>query len=150
MRAWIVFLCIVYLSQPGILLAKGDPYIGGLRNVRGKGMIERGQQRLVAKNGIKIRLNDVLVTGKNGAMGVIFNDGTRISLGPDSRIEITKYLYQPAHEEYGLILKMMYGTAYFISGAIGKAAPESVRFRTPVAIIGTRGTAFLAKVAPKN
>jgi hypothetical protein len=33
----------------------------------------------------------------------------------------------------------------YISGLIGKLAPESVRFETPVASIGIRGTCFAVK-----
>ncbi len=34
----------------------------------------------------------------------------------------------------------------YISGLIGKLAPESARFETPVATIGIRGTRFAVKV----
>jgi len=41
---------------------------------------------------------------------------------------------------------MLKGTAAFVSGIIGKLAPESVRFETPVATIGLRGTRFAVRI----
>jgi hypothetical protein len=38
------------------------------------------------------------------------------------------------------------GTLSYLSGLIGKLAPESARFETPVASIGIRGTRFAMKV----
>ena len=149
-RVVALVICLVVLTWPMAAFSGENGFIGGLRNVRGNAVVQRGEKKLTAKDGLRIRLNDVLITGRDGTMGVIFEDNTRISLGPNSKLTITKYLYQPAHEKYGFISRMIRGTAYFISGAIGKASPESVKFETPVATIGTRGTAFLAKVVPEH
>ncbi len=150
MRRVILVVCLVILTWPITAFSGESDFIGGLRNVRGNAVVQRGEKKLMAKDGLRIRLNDVLVTGRDGTMGIIFKDNTRISLGPDSKLTVTKYIYQPAQEKYGFISRMVRGTAYFISGAIGKASPESVKFKTPVATIGTRGTAFLAKVVPEK
>ena len=148
MRKGVLLLCFLSLIWPMVAMAGEDGFIGGLRNVHGTAMVQRGEKQLTAKDGLRIRMNDILITGKDGSLGVIFKDNTRISLGPDSKLTVTRYVYQPAQEKYGFVSRMVRGTAYFISGAIGKASPESVKFKTPVATIGTRGTAFLAKVVP--
>ncbi|RUA01312.1 MAG: hypothetical protein DSY89_04810 [Deltaproteobacteria bacterium] len=148
MRIFIVLTCIVGLVLPVAALAE-DAFIGGLRNVQGTATVIRGQQKIPAENGTRIHLNDILVTGEDGALGVVFKDDTRISLGPDSQITITRFVYQPAQEKYGFISKMIRGTASYVSGAIGKKSPETVKFKTPVATIGIRGTAFLARVEPE-
>jgi hypothetical protein len=41
---------------------------------------------------------------------------------------------------------MLKGTAVYLSGIIGKLSPQSVRFETPNATIGIRGTKMLVKV----
>jgi len=150
MKRVVMFFCVFGLLWPVAAWPGGEGFIGGLRKVHGTATVRRGEKELPAKDGLRIRMNDVLVTGKDGSMGVIFNDNTRISLGPESRLTVTKFVYQPAREKYGFISRLVQGTAYFISGAIGKASPESVKFKTPVATIGTRGTAFLAKVVPEQ
>ena len=146
---WIFYVWAFVLVMPGAVFPGESGFIGGLRKVRGEAVVLRGEKRIAAKDGMKIKLNDILITGHKGTMGVIFMDNTRISIGPDSKLTITKYIYQPSQERYGFIARMIRGTAYFISGAIGKVSPGSVKVKTPVATIGTRGTAFLAKVVPE-
>jgi len=41
---------------------------------------------------------------------------------------------------------MARGVMAFVSGSIAKLSPDAVRIETPVAILGVRGTQFLAKV----
>jgi hypothetical protein len=45
-----------------------------------------------------------------------------------------------------MVITMLKGTASYLSGIIGRQSPESVRFKTPEATIGIRGTQFLVKV----
>jgi hypothetical protein len=40
------------------------------------------------------------------------------------------------------------GTLDFVSGMLGKLAPESVSVETPTGVIGMRGTHFVVNVAP--
>lgn len=148
MRILIILICIAGLLIPATAPG-GEDFVGGLRNVRGTVMVNRGEQQIPAKDGLRVCLNDVLITGKDGSMGVVFKDDTRISLGPDSKMMITNFVYQPAQQKYSFITQMIKGTASYVSGAIGKASPDAVKFKTPVATIGIRGTAFLAKVEPE-
>ena len=45
-----------------------------------------------------------------------------------------------------LVVKMASGVMAFVSGSIAKLSHDAVRIETPVAILGVRGTQFLAKV----
>ena len=146
MRKITMLIAIMGLLLPHTVLAAD--FIGGLRNVQGTGMVYRGDQEIAAQDGIRVQLNDILVTKEDGSMGVVFKDDTRISLGPNSKMTVTQYVYAPTQQNYGFITRMIRGTAAYISGAIGKSSPESVKFQTPVATIGIRGTTFLAKVEP--
>jgi hypothetical protein len=125
-----------------------DQDIGGLRKVKGSASIERTGQVMAAKPGMPIRQNDVLVTGPDGSLGVIFKDNTTISLGPDSRLVVSEFVFKPEQKEFSFIIKMIKGTASYLTGIIGKLSPESVKFKTPKATVGIRGTKFLVKVDP--
>ncbi len=149
MRKPIILICLLGLLIPVAAAAGEENFIGGLRNLSGSVRVMRGAQEMMVENGFRVHLNDTLITGKDGAVGVVFKDNTRISLGPDSKLTITQFVYSPAKKEYGLVTKMIKGTASYISGAIGKASPDQVKFKTPVATIGVRGTTFVAKVAPQ-
>ncbi len=146
MKPGYILLALVGLLLPSTLLA--NDFIGGLRNVKGGGVVIRGSEEIAAANGVHIQLDDILITQGDGSMGVVFKDDTRISLGPNSKMTVTEFVYSPAQQKFGFITKLIKGTASYVSGAIGKSSPEAVKFETPVATIGIRGTTFLAKVEP--
>lgn len=130
--------------------AAAEEYIGGLRNVTGEASVLRDGKNIPAEHGLRICAGDELITGADGAMGIIFNDNTRISLGPGSRLAVNSYVFEPAKGGFDMLLDMIRGTASYISGTMAKLAPESVRVQTPTAVIGVRGTSFLVKVDPEN
>jgi len=78
MRILTFLICIAGLLIPATALG-GEDFIGGLRNVRGTAMVKWGEEQIQAKDGLRIHLNDVLITEKDGALGVVFKDDTRIS-----------------------------------------------------------------------
>ena len=144
----ILLLLFVVLLAPSSAFAQN--FIGGLRKVTGAGTIIRDGQQIIAKDGLRIKVGDKIITGPNGALGIIFNDNTRISLGPDSEINIDTYAFEPAQGMFSFFTDLVQGTASYISGAIGKLSPDSVKFKTPTAVVGIRGTSFLVKVAAKE
>jgi hypothetical protein len=143
----LVILLFLLFTPPAIF---AQEFVGGLRKVTGLGTIIRDGQQIIAKDGIRIKMGDKLITGKNGALGVIFTDNTRISLGANSEIHIDQYAFQPTQGKFAFLTELIQGTASYISGAIGKLSPKAVKFKTPTAIVGVRGTRFLVKTAPKD
>jgi len=59
---------------------------------------------------------------------------------------IDEFVFAPHQGEFSLVIKMLKGTAAYLSGLISKLSPESARFETPSASIGIRGTKFAVKV----
>jgi hypothetical protein len=116
--------------------------IGVVRNSTGTATVTRGDQALPAVAGTKLLAGDTLSTGFDGSMGVILRDNSTLSLGPGSTLVIRSFLYSPQEGKLGLLARISSGTMAYISGLIGKLAPQSVRFDTPVATIGIRGTYF--------
>ena len=116
--------------------------IGVVRNSTGTASITRGDQALPAVPGAKLHAGDTLSKGFDGSMGVILRDNSTLSLGPGSTLVIRSFLYSPREGKLGLLARISSGTMAYISGLIGKLAPQSVRFDTPVATIGIRGTYF--------
>jgi len=82
-------------------------------------------------------------------MGVAFSDETLLSLGPESVLVVDQYVFAPRQGKFSIVLKMLRGTAAYLSGLISKLTPESAHFETPSASIGIRGTHFVVKVEEK-
>ncbi|OGP62929.1 MAG: hypothetical protein A2V65_12175 [Deltaproteobacteria bacterium RBG_13_49_15] len=139
-----IFILAPLTIQANVLF--GEEFIGGLRNAKGTCSIERNGVDIPAQNGFKILQNDILKTGPNGSIGVIFKDNTRISMGPDSRIVMSRYVFEPDQNRFSFLAKIVKGSLSYISGSLGKLSPESVAVETPTATVGIRGTRFLLKI----
>jgi hypothetical protein len=79
-------------------------------------------------------------------MGVTFIDNTTLSLGENSRITLTKVVFNPDKGDFAFVTYLLRGTFMFVSGSIAKLRPEAVNILTPTATIGIRGTRFLVEV----
>jgi hypothetical protein len=123
-----------------------SPTIATVQKVSGMAAIVRQGQTISATIGLEIWENDTLRTGPDGSIGVIFNDDTLLSLGPGSALVIDKFVFAPREGKFSIVLRMIRGTAAYLSGLISKLAPDSAHFETPTASIGIRGTKFVVKV----
>ncbi len=123
-----------------------SPTIATVQKVSGTAVIVRQGLTIPATAGLQIWENDALRTGPDGSMGVKFNDDTLLSLGPTSALVIDEFVFAPREGKFSIVLRMIRGTAAYLSGLISKLAPNSAHFETPTASIGIRGTKFVVKV----
>jgi hypothetical protein len=140
----VIFATFAVLT-PGFAAAAQDT-IGIVRNLAGEATLTRGGEVIPAAVGMKLLVGDTLMTGANGSMGVILRDNSTLSIGPGSSLVVRNFLFAPAKGKFGLLVHLSRGTMAYLSGLIGKLAPESARFETPVASIGIRGTRFAVKL----
>jgi len=120
--------------------------IGVVRTASGAATVTRGEKTLPAAPGLKIVAGDTLGTGRDGSLGVILRDDSSLSIGPESRLVLRSFLFAPSEGKFDLVARITRGTMAYLSGLIGKLAPEKARFETPTATIGIRGTRFAVKV----
>jgi hypothetical protein len=145
-RTPFVAVLLVALSVlAGDVPASAKEIIGTVRNSTGEAAITREGRLLPASEGTKLFAGDTLSTGSDGSLGIILRDDSTLSLGPGSRFVIQKFLFSPAKGQLGLLGRLTRGTMAYLSGLIEKLSPESVRFETPTASIGIRGTYFAVK-----
>jgi hypothetical protein len=130
---------------PCLAMGETSP-IGKTKTSKGDVVVIRNAKQIPLSVGDKIFQNDTIRTGTASSVGIIFEDNTVLSLGPDSEILIDKYVFAPEKGIFSMIARMVKGTASYLSGIIGKQSPESVKLQTPDATIGIRGTHFLVKV----
>ena len=118
--------------------------IGGLRKVSGIAFVQRAEetQSIKAVEGLPIYQNDIISTAENASLGIVFIDATRISIGSNSKLVVSKYIFNPSQKKFSMLTKMMKGTASFASGKLSQLSPGSVLVETPDATIGSRGTSF--------
>lgn len=74
---------------------------------------------------------------------VLLRDSGKLTLQPDSEIEISVYQYKPGDTDHSQsVIRVLTGGFRALTGAIGKEKKENVKYITPVATIGIRGTGF--------
>lgn len=135
---------LVLLVSSGSVWA--EPGIGTIKTLSGKVSIERAGTVLAAQLGAPVYRSDRIITGKDGSVGVLFEDGSRISAGPGSRLELGSFSYDRATQDGNLEVAMQKGTLSVISGKMVEKRPGALRVKTPAAILAVRGTEFSVRV----
>lgn len=141
------FFIFIFLSAPAAMadLAMSDT-IGQIKNMTGKVTILRGGQELTAKVADLLESQDTIVTGSDSSVGITFIDNSRFSLGPKSRIELTKFKFDPTTNEGEFHTTVEKGTLLILSGQIAKESPDAMKVKTRNSILGVRGTKFAVRV----
>lgn len=127
--------------------ASAQPVAAGfIKTLSGQAQVVRGSSVLPAETGQLLYPGDTLRTEENGSLGILLEDDTLLSLGPDSRLNLDDYAFNPRKGMFSIAASLLKGSLAYVSGTIGRLAPEKVRVETPDAVISTYGTRFLVKV----
>lgn len=141
-----LILCLTILVLLPCLAMGQEPPIGKIKTGKGDVAVIRSGSEIAIGTGALLYQNDIIRTGADSSVGIIFEDNTILSLGSESEIVIDEYVFAPEKDMMSVLIHMLKGTASYVSGIIGRQSPESVKFQTPDATIGIRGTQFLVKV----
>lgn len=134
------------LSLLASLVFADDAAIGKIKTLSGGVSIERNGSSLMAKMGDSIYAKDHIVTGKDGSVGLLFNDDSRLSVGPDSNMAMEDFSFDPATNDGHLNVGVKRGSLSVIAGKMVEKTPGSLKVKTPTAILAVRGTEFSIKV----
>jgi hypothetical protein len=118
--------------------------IGQITALKGSGTVLRDSKTIDLTTGFQLEEKDTISTEDNSKAQVIFNDGTTVTIGKKSRLDIAEYLFDEAAPQNSKTnLKFLKGAFKSITGKIGKVAPEKFKLATKSASIGIRGTTIL-------
>jgi len=142
-RILAVILALTILAFPAWA---DQPFAASVKTVLGNSIVIRGVETIAVREGMHLLANDLLKTSIDSRLGIIFQDGTRISLGPRTEVRIDRFIYEPADGKLGLMLSIARGVLVYISGKISQLSPDSVGVKTPTCVIGLRGTHFAISI----
>ena len=117
--------------------------IGRVKAVKGEVTLVRAGQSIVAAVGTPVQAGDVVRTGPNASVGITMVDETSLSAGPGSVLALDRLDYDPSARAGQLDATLRTGTLAVVSGRIAKQSPQAMTLRTPLAILGVRGTEFV-------
>lgn len=136
--AWLVGLYC--LANPAF---GEENHVAIFKNVSGAMKVVREGATLAAAPGMPLFMADKVVSEPGSSAGMVFKDGTLLTVGPSTEIQIRDYAFEPKNSKYEFSVYLAKGTAIYSSGKIGKLSPESVKVNTPTATVGVRGTRFI-------
>ena len=93
------------------------------------------------KQGDFIYIDDEIMTTNRSFVVLQFEDGAKVTVRPDSTLIIEQYVYN-GNADDAAELNLVAGGLRVITGAMAKSNPENYKVRTPVALMGVRGTEF--------
>ena len=138
-----VLMLVAALGFAGAAVAAD---IGQIKVSKGSVEIQRGATKIAATVGVGLQTTDVVVTGADGSAGITFTDNSLVSVGPNSVFAIDKYSFDSTTHAGEFEGNLKQGRLAAVSGKMVKQSPESMKIRTPSAIMGVRGTEFVVQV----
>jgi hypothetical protein len=128
---------------PGLAFAEG---IGKIKVLSGQVTVERSGKTIPATLGAPVYQMDRIVTGKDGSIGLLFEDDSRLSAGPNSTLSLDQFNFDNTTHDGNFDVSMQKGTLSVISGKLVQKSPGALKVKTPAAILAVRGTEFSIKV----
>ena len=102
--------------------------------------VSSGDERVLGQGDV-IYVSDKIVTGNKSFAVLQFIDGAKVTVRPNSAIVIEEYAYTGTEND-AATLHLVEGGLRVITGAMAKNHPDNYKVKTPVALMGVRGTEF--------
>src|SRR5471032_293823 len=100
----------------------------------------------VLRIGIDVNANELITTNANDRVHLVFLDGSSLTVGPNAKLTIDSFVYDPASKTGDLAITATQGVFRFVGGVISKTRP--IRFTTPSSSITIRGGITIVDVQP--
>ena len=92
-----------------------------------------------------VYLGDIVQSGADGKVAIVFTDGTTFNLSSNARMVLNEFVYDPKGQSNSTLFSLTKGTFTFVAGQVAKTG--SMKVDTPVATMGIRGTTPRVEIA---
>jgi hypothetical protein len=136
-------LCVIGFAVMIALPSWAADQAGLIKVAKGAVTIDRNGQKVTVSVGMPVLTGDRVITGEDGSIGITLRDNTLLSAGPKSVLVLNSFTFNEATHGGALDASLKRGTLAVVSGKLAKNSPGAVKFHTPAAILGVRGTEFV-------
>ena len=120
---------------------------GEVEFARGVGFAQTaGQTPRTLGKGLALKEGDRLTTADGASAIIKLEDGTRMTVRPNSELLIQQYKFKENAVDNSMVMQLLRGGFRAITGLIAKSSPNAARVNTKTATIGIRGTDFDARL----
>lgn len=142
---------MVALLQTSAYAQTAAQPVGEVEFARGAGFAQTASQapRILGR-GVALNEGDRLTTADGASAILKLNDGTRMTVRPNSELVIEQFKFKENAPDNSFVMQLLRGGLRAITGLISKTSPDAARIRTSSATIGIRGTDFDARLCAND
>jgi hypothetical protein len=107
------------------------------------GISDMGSREL--KQGDEFFIDEQIKTGGKSFAVLQFVDGAKVTVRPETELIVEEYAYAAGAED-SATLNLVSGGLRIITGAVAKSNPDNYKVKTPMALMGVRGTEFVVQL----
>ncbi len=122
-----------------------DDALGMVVVSRGTVTAVTGSGERALKQGDDFYINEQITTAEKSFAVLQFVDGAKVTVRPESELIVEEYSYNTG-EENSAMLNLVSGGLRIVTGAVAKSNPENYKVKTPMALMGVRGTEFVVQL----
>lgn len=121
--------------------------VGEVEFSRGVGFAQSpGKLPRALGKGLQLNEGDRLTTSDGAAAIIKLQDGTRMTLRPDSEIIVQQYQFKQGATDNSMVMQLLRGGFRALTGLISQGSANAAKIQTATATIGIRGTDFDARI----
>ncbi len=122
--------------------------VGTVAAAQGEARIERDGQVLAAEIGSPVAEGDVLVTGAEGKLRVVFQDDSVLILAENSRVTVDENVFDVHAGQARSLFGLLRGKVNAAVSEYYRRRGNAYEIRTQTAVAGVRGTEFAVRFDP--
>jgi hypothetical protein len=112
-------------------------YLGVIDRVQGHVARVNETELVPVKSGDLVSGGDRFRTSSDARLLILFNDGTRLTLGESAEAFVADFVYNPIKRSGAAILDIIKGAFRFTSGEMARLSDKRIRLRTGAATAST-------------
>lgn len=151
-KAWGLGLMIGVAASAGWAQSPAPPApaeatrAGTFKQVQGEAWVGRAGERQRPEPGKGMKESETLSTGPDGAASILLKDGTVLTVGPNTTVDLRRFQFDSTTQEGHFALDLVKGSVRVITGLLARMNPDLFKVHTPTSVVGVRGTDFIVEV----
>jgi hypothetical protein len=146
-------LCLCLACPPMAALAQTAPAapateaprIGTFKQVEGETWVGPANARQAVVPGAGVGVAQRVSTGANGAASITLKDGTVLTMGPNTTMDLRQFRFDATTQQGNFLLDLLQGSVRVVTGLLARINPDLFKVQTPTSVVGVRGTDFIVE-----
>lgn len=132
-------------APPIEIPANDTSRIGTVKHAEGGILMGRTPAQQAPRPGDGVRENERLSTGPDGAASILLKDGTVLTMGPNTTMDLSRFNFDSTTQKGHFVLDLLKGSVRVVTGLLARVNPDLFKVQTPTSVVGVRGTDFIVE-----